>query len=216
MSVNIVKATSSKQFQTAARLHAEGIQEGFLSGLGVGFLAKLYQGIAEAQDCGVLAALEEDEVLGFISYARDVKRCYRDVLKKHWPGLAKALGPNFLRLGFYRKVAETLAYPLLHRGSGSADSQPNSLPVRTELLSMAVGPQARGKGVGKCLVQEVDAAFQAMGLPGYFVVTHGVDERSNGFYLSCGFSQTRTFTSHGKPMNEYYKEFPTGGSSTST
>jgi hypothetical protein len=45
-----------------------------------------------------------------------------------------------------------------------------------------------------------------MNLPGYYVVTHATDERSNGFYRGRGFVGIRQYQSHGKPMSEYYKE----------
>ncbi|HPF69250.1 MAG TPA: GNAT family N-acetyltransferase [Candidatus Krumholzibacteria bacterium] len=192
------------EYRTIAGLHAAGITEGFLSTLGEPFLAALYRGIAGGRDSGVIVARENGRVLGFISWARDVKGCYRSVLLRRGLALAWALLPNALRPAFYRKVFQTLRYPADH--GGLADGGAAAAPaIRPELLSMAVSSEARGKGVGKFLVAAVDDAMRGLGLPGYYVVTHAVDPRSTGFYAACGFAPTRTFTSHGKPMQEFFK-----------
>ena len=208
MAVEVIRAGSPGHFRAAARLHAEGITEGFLSTLGKPFLAALYEGIAAAKEAGVFVALEDGEVLGFISYARDVKGCYRQVLRRKWPGLTRAMLPNLFRGTIYRKVWETLRYPFTHKTQPVSAAKESCTVLRPELLSMAVGPRARGKGVGKLLVLSVDKVMQELGQEGYFVVTHGVDERSNGFYQGCGFRLTGSYESHGKPMNEYYKRLP--------
>ncbi len=210
MAVEVVPAGTSRHFRDSARLHADGITEGFLSTLGEPFLAVLYEGIATAEDSGVLVAEEDGFVLGFISYTSDVKGCYRQVLRSKWPRLVLNLLPSLLRPVVYRKIFETLIYPLTHRGKDdSGNGGPGSTSaaghLRSELLSMAVAPQARGKGVGKLLVKAVDEALTQIGLTGYFVVTHAVDERSNGFYRRCGFELYGEYVSHGKPMNEYFK-----------
>jgi ribosomal protein S18 acetylase RimI-like enzyme len=207
MPLELRRAETGDHFSQVAQLHAEGITEGFLSTLGSGFLAQLYRGIAGARDSGVFISVEGDEVLGFISYARDVKSCYQEVLRRRWPHLALAMVPNLFRASIYRKVFETLRYP----GSGGSHGpeRPEQAPdgIRPELLSMAVSARSRGKGVGKILVAALDEEFQLQDLPGYFVVTHAVDERSNGFYLGRGFQLVGEFESHGKPMNEYFKVF---------
>ena len=74
---------------------------------------------------------------------------------------------------------------------------------RAELLAIAVGDGARGKGVGRGLLGACVGEFGRLGVSEFCVVTHGVDARSNGFYVGCGFRLVRGFTNHGKPMNEY-------------
>ena len=208
MAVEVLSAHSPHHFREAARLHADGITEGFLSTLGQPFLTSLYQGIGESAGAGVFVAVEGGTVLGFISYARDVGSCYRQTLRRRFFPMTGALLRQLIKPRVLGSVLETLAYPLLHRGREQTATDDRPAPtVRSELLSMAVSAQARGKGVGKLLVRAVDQALQAEGVGGYFVVTHAVDERSNGFYRSCGFSPTREYRSHGKPMNEYFKTF---------
>lgn len=205
MAVIVVKAESAAHFHAAALLHRDGIAEGFLSTLGAPFLTALYRGIARTEGGGVLVAVEGSVVLGFISYARDVKACYKRVLKANCFPLALAMAPNAFKPAIYKKVVETLLYPFLHRDVPESAGAVRGGGLRPELLSMAVAVAARGKGVGKLLVKALDEEMFRMAIEGYYVVTHGVDERSNGFYQSCGFAKIHEFKNHGKPMNEYHK-----------
>ena len=204
MSLEIVRAQEAQHYREAALLHSEGITEGFLSSLGAPFLSILYAGINQAPDSGVFLAIEQKEILGFISCAKDVKTCYKDVLKKKWTSLSFAMVPNLLNLQVYKKITETLLYPVKHGGEG--ETSPDQKGARRpELLSMAVSSAARGKGVGKALVSRLDEEMTRFKVPGYFVVTYAKDQRSNSFYQSCGFNLMRDFRSHGKPMKEYFK-----------
>ena len=188
-------------FQSVAGLHASGITEGFLSTMGIHFLTVLYRGIARAEGSGVLVALEQDRVLGFIAYARDIKTCYRQVLMSGWPALTFAMVPNAFNPSIYRKVIETLLYPFKQH-----DSSPESAVPGAELLSMAVDENARGKGIGRLLIAALDKEMSSMNIDGYNVVTHGIDGRSNAFYLSCGFIKVSEFIHHGKPMRKYWRK----------
>jgi len=206
MNIKITKAKSRKDFQTVAELHALGITEGFLSSLGTSFLTSLYQGIAKAEGSGVLIAHKDGEVLGFAAFTKDVKNCYRQVLKKNWPSLFLGLLPSIFKLTIYKKIVETMLYPFQHRNRSEDCSQQSENTFRPELLSIAVASNTRGMGIGKLLVNALEKEMIQMDLAGYFVVTHGTDERSNKFYQDRGFNLVREFISHGKPMNEYFKE----------
>ena len=208
MAIEILRATSRDHFEAAAKLHAEGISEGFLSSLGPAFLAALYRGICQGQNSGVFVAREEDKILGFVSFAEDVKACYRTTLRKQWPRLSLAMLPNLFKPGVYRKIFETLRYPAAHESDTLQGPDSSPAPKRSELLSMAVSPLARGKGTGKLLVKALDDEMLRLGVRKYVLITHAVDPRSNGFYVSCGFKLSREFTNHRKPMNEYQKELP--------
>jgi GNAT superfamily N-acetyltransferase len=196
----LITEASHEHFIWIAKLHSTGITEGFLSSLGTRFLSVLYRGIARSNYSGVMVAIEQDKVIGFISYTKDIKICYRELLRSEWPALAVSLLPNIAKPSVYRRILETLRYPKrqVQRIGASPDTS-------AELLSMAVGSDARGKGVGKLLVNALDQEMSRLGVVGYQVVTHGIDERSNAFYVSCGFVRISEFVNHGKPMVRYYR-----------
>jgi ribosomal protein S18 acetylase RimI-like enzyme len=198
--IQIVPARS-EHFKVVARLHASSITEGFLSTLGTRFLTVLYSGIAQADGSGVLVAVEQDKVLGYISYTRDIKTCYRQVLMSEWPALTLTMVPNAFNLSIYKKAIETLLYPFKHH-----DNSSGSAVSGAELLSMAVNENARGKGIGKLLVSALDKEMSRMNIDGYHVVTHGIDERSNAFYMACGFTKVSEFLNHGKPMRKWERK----------
>ena len=202
-----VTSADGEDFREAAELHQNGITEGFLSTLGVPFLAALYQGIAAVEGSGVLVASNDGKILGFLAYTSNVKTCYKNLLRSRWPVLAWKMVPNIVRPSIYRKVVETLMYPFVAERSGrEAPAEiDGTSDARPELLAMAVSESARGQGVGKRLVEAMDDAMRAMHIEGCYVVTHGIDERSNRFYASCGFEKVAKFENHGRPMNEYYR-----------
>ena len=192
----IIIDSGKKYFDKIANLHINGISEGFLSTLGNNFLAKLYEGIKKAPGSGVYIAVSDNEVLGFIAYTKDIKACYKNVLKSKWFSLSWALLPNFFRLSIYIKMFETLSYPNNNKAKDN---------IHPELLSIAVSDKCRGKGVGKLLVKRLEEEFLKMDINKYYVVTLAVDKLSNAFYTSCGFVLCKEFVNHAKPMNEYIK-----------
>jgi GNAT superfamily N-acetyltransferase len=194
---------SNLDYRSVARLHSENITEGFLSTLGNSFLANIYHGVNQSPRSGVLVATEQGQVLGFASYTADLSRCYRHVLARRFVPLVIACVPSMFRPEIYKKCLETLLYPWR-----SAKAEPRrDVPKhpRAELLSIVVGEAARGRRLGKKLIAEVDRCLAELGIKEYYVVTHGIDERSNSFYVSAGFQAVVSFVNHGKPMTEYRK-----------
>ena len=197
----IARATHD-DFQSIAQLHSESITEGFLPTLGLPFLANVYRGISAAPRSGVLVARDTNAVLGFAAYTADLSACYRWVLTRRFFLLALSSLPNVLNLRIYKRMVETLLYPLR---AGNVALKNASRPYRAELLAIAVSDHARGRGLGKKLLHAVEDHFQALNIAGYCVVTHAIDDRSNKFYSGCGLRLQRAFFNHGKPMNEYVR-----------
>jgi GNAT superfamily N-acetyltransferase len=204
-----------------ARLHCQCISAGFLSALGEKFLARLYTAIAQDEQSVVLVSLHDSSsasslvprpstlpLLGFISATLDTSAMYRRILRRHWLAFGLALLPRMVSPGRIAKVFETLRY-------GRKEQKPStSTTERAELLSIAVDPSARGKGIGRELV----AAFEqhltgALTRPSslvprdcfYKVVTSAADPVSNAFYQRCGFTLAGQFQHHGVLMNRYVK-----------
>jgi len=190
-----------------ARLHRLALPNGFLSTLGDPFIASLYLGISSTPRSVVLVAIDMDgAVLGFISGACDVRACYVSILKRRGLSLLIRLAPSLRHSAVWRRAWETLTYPF-RKNDGVSTGSEAVPPGKAELLSIAVSGKARGKGVGRTLVNALDERFRGFGLEGdYRVVTDALDSQSNAFYERMEFRHELLFKHHGHPMNLYLKD----------
>ena len=68
-------------YNEVAELHATGINQGFLSSLGVDFLALLYEAIDSSDDAILLVEYGRGRVVGFVSGATSLRPIYKALLK---------------------------------------------------------------------------------------------------------------------------------------
>jgi ribosomal protein S18 acetylase RimI-like enzyme len=174
----------------AARLHAEGIDQGFLSLLGPRFLGRLYRRICLHPGSFLIVAEEgaasgPDSVVGFVAGSTDVAGLYRSFLWRD--GVAAAVPALGHLVPQWRRVLETLR----HGSSEGSDTGRGA-----ELLAIAVAGPSHGLGIGRTLVtafltelarREVDAAH----------VVVGADNRVGvALYERTGFVVARHFELH--------------------
>jgi ribosomal protein S18 acetylase RimI-like enzyme len=154
----------------------------------------------------VIVAVDDDgTVLGFVSGTASVRNCYRSVVSRSGFELFGTVLPSLARPVVWRRIFETLSYPLrLGKGHETADT--DNSPVQAELLSIAVDRAGRGRGIGRALVTALDEFFVTRGIDDiYRVVTDASDPSSNGFYQRTGFEFTHSFTHHAHTMNMYVR-----------
>jgi ribosomal protein S18 acetylase RimI-like enzyme len=183
-----------------ARLHASGIDQGFLSALGPRFLARLYARILREPGCFLLVAESPlvsatdggrpdahggGAVVGFVAGSSDVRRLYRSFLRHD--GLAAGLpaAPRLVRA--LPRVLETLRH-----GTGDDPGSGRG----TELLAIAVDPAARGAGVGRLLVRAFLDRVEAGGGHAAHVVVGADNDAAVGLYRRAGFEDVRAFELH--------------------
>jgi len=142
-------------YRQVAQLHAENINQGFLSSLGPRFLILLYQAIDESSSGALILAREEDQIVGFVSGAVGMGPVYRQLLR-HWPRLLLALAPSLLRLRRLWRIIEILRY-----SRGGYDPGPK-LPA-AELLSIVVDPTFRGRQHADHLYRQLGDFFASRG-----------------------------------------------------
>jgi len=200
-----------QHLDAVAELHALALPRGFLSTLGRGFIGRLYLGIAAADHSVVYVAQDSTSgVLGFISGTLDVRTCYRDTFRSRGVDLAIRMVPNLGRPSVWKHAWETLTYPIRGGRSEDGDRQAGT-DIHAELLSVAVSEKARGRGVGRALIESMEATFRSWGHDGpYRVVTDAQDPRSNAFYVGTGFSLLKEFRHHGHPMTMYVRVMDAG------
>jgi ribosomal protein S18 acetylase RimI-like enzyme len=167
----------------AARLHAEAIEEGFLSRLGPRFLTLLYRRIVRDRRSFVFVAEQDGVVVGQAAATEDVGRLYRQFLLRDGLLAGAVAAPRLLRE--WRSVRETLRYP----------SEGAALP-KAELLAVAVSGTSRGRGVGRSLVAAANEELVRRGVPDARVVVAASNGAAIGLYRSSGFRPAASIEVH--------------------
>lgn len=199
MIIERVGPRDMKLCRRVAQLHGAQIHHGLLPLLGVPFMAQMYAGIAGAPHSGIWAAVEGEQLLGFISGSADIAAMYRSLLLTHGLRLAIASGLSLFRLQVLSKLPTVLLYPFQKR-----DVPDRSAP-EAELLSVAVADEAQGRGVGRQLIGTFETALRGWGVTRYRVLTNKAEEGSNAFYRATGFSPAGTRRHHALTLQAYEK-----------
>lgn len=164
------------RYQQVALLHVQGIHGGFLSALGVRFVALMYESLDGARGSVLLTEEREGRIVGFVAGGCGLRPIYLRMMRSPLR-LARALVPSMLSIGRLRKMREILQYD-----GGTSDPQ---LP-RAELLSIAVDPDFRGTGVADALYRRLSDAFRGMGLVAFRITVGAELTPAHRFYRRMG------------------------------
>lgn len=166
-----------ERYRQVAALHAANIDQGFLATLGIPFLSLMYQAIDEAPGSVLIVDEREGRVTGFVTGGIGMRPVYRRMLRQPLR-LALSLLPSLIRLRRLKRIVDILRY------SGGA-SQPSALPA-AELLSIAVDPAWRGKGIAESLYRRLVAHFDGDGVRAFRIVVGDGLLPAHRFYLRMG------------------------------
>ena len=192
-----VQPLTKRHARAVAELHRDGIRTGFLSSLGPMFLRQLYAAIPSCPGgFGDVWQEPDGSVLGFIACAESTGKLYKQALLRRGVLMSLPLIRFLVRPSVIRKIWQTLRYP------GEVGPE---LPA-AEVLSIVVSPDARGKGVGKALMQAATEEFARRGIRRIKVAVWAQNAPANAFYRKCGFELAATREHHGLPMNIYIAE----------
>lgn len=182
-----IRPGTAQDARRAAQLHATSITEGFLPRLGPRFLERLYRCVVSDERSFLLVADEDGEgerrVVGMIAGTEDVHALYRRFLRRDGIIAAVVAAPRVLRNT--GAVLETLRY-----GSSAPD-----LPA-AELLAVAVDDAARGKGLGRELVDALSSEFARRGTSSTKVVVGAANDPALHLYRVCGYRDASTVEVH--------------------
>ena len=167
--------------QRVAQLHSENIDQGFLSTLGPRFLRLLYQAIDECPEACLLLAREGGQVVGFVAGTLNMGPVYRRLLR-HWLALGLSLAPSLLIPRRLWCILEILRYS--RGGHGGANALP-ALPA-AELLSIAVDPAYRGRGIAEDLYAGLKLFFATRGLGEFKIIVGAPLAPAHRFYRRMG------------------------------
>lgn len=169
---------NKSEYLQVARLHSSEISGGFLSTLGVRFLALLYEGIDQSDGCVLLVARENGRIVGFVAGANGLGPVYRKMLKAWWR-LIFALTPACLSPRKIYRICETVFF------SAPASQSGIELP-RSELLSIAVHKDFRGRGVADMLFKNLVAHFREKNVGRFKIIVGDGLAPAHKFYVKSG------------------------------
>jgi glycosyltransferase involved in cell wall biosynthesis/ribosomal protein S18 acetylase RimI-like enzyme len=168
-----------------ARLHGEALPDSFLPLLGEGFLRRLYVALATDPEAVAVVAEDAHGVVGFATGALSVRAFYRRFYRRHGIPAAFAAAPRLVRPAIFRRARESSSYGRAERPYPDA-----------ELLSIALSPGWRGRGLGRALADQVVASLAALQAREIDVVVSADNLTANAFYRSLGFEQREQLSVH--------------------
>lgn len=186
---------SLETLRQVGRLHAENLDQGFLSTLGEKFLFLMYRAIDECDGAVLVIESCERGVAGFVSGAESMSLIYRQMLR-HWPQLIASLAPSLLNPVKFWRILEILYYSRLN-------IEQDGLP-RFELLSIAVDPSYRGRGVSDRLYERLIEHCRSLNEPAFKIVVGEALRPAHRFYGRMGAEVVGELCVHGSQRSLIY------------
>ncbi len=156
----IIEKAKAHHIEYIAFLHREYIKTGFLSSLGLPFLTLMYYTMSNSHNAFCVVAKDKDKIIGFSSGTISVGMFYKDFLKRNFIKASMMLIPKFISVRFIVKIFETLFYPA---------RKEQNLP-KSELLSIVVDNNYRGKGIAQKLFRKIEEEFKRRNIKQFKVV----------------------------------------------
>jgi len=177
-----------------AALHIQCIDTGFISSLGIDFVTSLYEAIVQSKSSFGIVAVRNARVLGFVAFTTNLNKLYKSAVWRKGLIFALLLAGNVRSRGRAKKMLETLFYP--------ARTKKMNLPS-AELLSIAVAPEERGKGLAGQLIKQGFQHCQKEGIDKVKVLIGADNKPGNKLYLKFGFELVGQIVNHGVLSNIY-------------
>ena len=196
MQIRNILHTEKELINDIVSIHLETFEGFFLTFMGRGFLNLMYRSYVEFKESGVLAAFEDEKLVGFLAYSGELSGLYKYMIKKRLIPFA------WFSLGaFLRKPTVFLRLVRAFLKPGEVKREEKYM----ELASIGVSPTVKSKGVGSELI---DALKSKVDLKKYAYITLETDainnDGANHFYKKNGFVIEREFeTNEGRKMFEY-------------
>jgi GNAT superfamily N-acetyltransferase len=192
----VITDIGEKHARDVTRLHVEGIRTGFISSLGIDFVASLYGAIIQTESSFGLVAEENGGILGFVALSENLNRLYKTVIFKHAPTFLLLLVRKMFSLSRLKNTLDTLFYP---RRTGET-----KLPC-AELLSV-VAENERRKGLATALLRESFDECSVRAIEQVKVLVGAGNGPVNRLYQKCGFELADRIYNHGVASNIYVAE----------
>ncbi len=194
--MKIVTLKNKSKVNEIVGIHMESFRGFFLTFLGKGFLTQLYKGFIEDENSGLLIAVEDDRIVGFLAYTGDLSSFYKYLLKRHFISFAWYAGIAFIR-------KPKILFRLIRAFSYSESAKRKDKYV--ELSSIGILPELEGKGIGSKLINGLKSKVDIGKYQYIKLETDAEDnEVANYFYKKNRFVLDHEYMTHeGRKMNEY-------------
>lgn len=177
---------SASHYQIAV-LHASNISKGFLSSLGPHFLALMYLAIDQDGNSVIFTEVVDGEIVGFVSGTKGMRPIYRRLMRM-FPRVIYSLLPSMFSAKKIFKILETLKH-------GKTQASHSEIPP-VELLSIAVDPAYRGKGIAEKLFNKLSQHYTQQGIPAFKIVVGSNLIPARRFYERMGATPVATTEVH--------------------
>ena len=196
MQIRNILHTEKELINDIVSIHLETFEGFFLTFMGRGFLNLMYRSYVEFKESGILAAFEDEKLVGFLAYSGELSGLYKYMIKKRLiPFAWFSLGAFLMKPTVFFRLVRAFLKP------GEVKREEKYM----ELASIGVSPTVKSKGVGSELI---DALKSKVDLKKYAYITLETDAINNDgvnhFYKKNGFVIEREFeTNEGRKMFEY-------------
>ena len=165
-------------YRQVARLHIACLDQGFLSTLGSGFLTELYRSIDKCPQAVLIVKCEQGVVIGFVTgLSGPMSLIYRRMILR-FPLWAWRLFPILFSPKRIWQMIEILRYV-------KSNNEQSNLPI-SELLSIAVTPNCRGKGFADAMYTDLIKHFERMKVEFFKIVVGDSLTPAHKFYERMG------------------------------
>jgi GNAT superfamily N-acetyltransferase len=188
-------------YKEVAALHATGINEGFLSSLGVGFLTLLYEAIDLSEDAILVVEHGHGRVIGFVSGAPSLVPIYKALLRRP-VRLISTLWPVLLSPVKLWRILELVMHTLWSFDKKSQSSSP-ALP-KFELISISVSLDERRSGVARRLYEGLKEASAERGFDAFKILVGDQLDSAHKFYTRMGAVPVSKTAVHGNATSTIY------------
>ena len=183
--INILSDYNKKTVADIVEIHLSTFKGFFLTFMGRGFLHQMYSSYLLHSKSGIIIAEDESRVIGFLAYSTDMSGLYKYMIKHRLPQFAwYSIGAFFRKPGAFMRLLRAFLKP------GEAKRIENYV----ELASIGVDPNAKSKGIGTKLIEELKSMVD---FNQYSYITLETDAENNEeaihFYEKNGFVKEREF-----------------------
>ena len=194
---------SKEHVKEVVDIHMRSFPGFFLTFLGPGFLRVFYSALVDIPEgIGFVAKdSETKQILGIVSGTTIPEGFFKKLLKQRWWAFGMASINAVLRRP---AIVLRLFSALFFRGE-----PPEQVHQRALLCSIATIPEARGRKIGRTLMDSWLNEIKRLGSTGAYLKTDAEDnDPVKRFYLNYGWKLKDTFrTSQGRGMNRYIYDF---------